>query len=615
MSDDKTSQTLVDTRRVLVPVANPSTALDLIRLACKLAAPQEGHVTALYVVLGSGEDNGEALENLGAIVEQQRAFGSPIELLTRSATSVARGILDSAREQGATLLLMGFEAPVKGKAELGPVVDAVARTTPCDLLVFRNPPHVRHALEEIENVILPLDGRVHSQIAARFGVFVAGIIDAQASAVYVQTTPNTPSWYGLGRIEASLQGVPDAQQVHRQVVQARDVAAGVLSRVDPEDLIVLGFSERSSIDRLLYGTVTQRVLAQAPGPVLVAKRAMRDDLPAIERAGLLLLARLSPTLTPYERGEVERVALETSHVSINFIVLMVLSAVLASFGLLQNSAAVIIGAMLVAPLMSPLMSFSVGLILGRPSLLRRAAVTTVIGVTMALLLAIAVGAAMPVNFSTAEMLARGQPSLIDLGVALASGAAGAYALARKDIPSALAGVAIAAALVPPLCTVGLAVAFGDHVLVSGAALLFLTNIVSISLAGAVMFFWLGIRPDEQVRTRFGWAVTLGLLLALTVPLGGTFLDVVRTERQTDAARAILEDHLPNADVLEVKLTTGSPLIVTATVLSSNWVASTEVFAAQNALSDELGQDVQLTVTNWRAITPQQAEPSDPGIRP
>jgi uncharacterized hydrophobic protein (TIGR00271 family) len=615
MGDEKNNRASVDTRRVVVPVANPSTAPGLIRLACKLAAPQDGEVTALYVVLGSGEEDGEALEDLEAIVEETQAAGSPVELVTRSATSVARGILDAAREQGATLLLMGFEAPSKGKVELGPVVDAVARIAPCDLLVFRHPPHMKHAFEDIEHVILPLDGREHSHIAARFGVFLAGIVDAQASAVYIQTTPNAPTWYGLGRIEASLQGVPNAQRVHRQVVQAGNVAAGILSRTDPEDLIVLGFSERSSLDRLIYGTVTQQVLTQAPGPVLVAKRAMREDMPAIERAGRRLLARLSPTLTPYERSEVERVALETSPVNINFIVLILLSSVLASFGLLQNSAAVIIGAMLVAPLMSPLMSFSVGLVQGQPLVLRRAAITTGFGVLMALLVAIGVGAAMPVNFSTSEMLARGQPSLIDMGVALASGAAGAYALARKDIPSALAGVAIAAALVPPLCTVGLALAFNDHVLASGAALLFLTNIVSISLAGAVIFAWLGLRPDRRVRTRFGWTVSLGLLLILTVPLGSAFLSAVRTERQTDAARTILERELTDADVLEVKLTSGTPLIITATVLSSDWVSSASVYAAQSALADELDQDVQLTVTNWRAITPQQAEPSDLGTRP
>ncbi|WP_119073051.1 DUF389 domain-containing protein [Aggregatilinea lenta] len=615
MGDDKTNQTLVDTRRVLVPVANPATAPDLIRLACKLATPQKGDVWALYVVLGSGEDDSEPLEELQEIVEKEHASGSPVELLTRSATSVARGILDSAREQGATLLLMGFEAQSKGKVELGPVVDAVARTTPCDLLVFRTPPHVRHVLEDIDRIILPLDGREHSQIAARFGVFLAGSMGVQASAVHVQTTPNMPSWYGLGRIEASLQDVPDARQVQRQVVQAGDIAAGILSRSDPDDLIVLAFSERSSLDRWIYGTVTQRVLAQASGPVLVVKRAMRDDLPALERAGRLLLARFSPTLTPYERSEVERVALETSHVSINFVVLMLLSSVLASFGLLQNSSAVIIGAMLVAPLMSPLMSFSVGLIRGQPALLRRSALTTGIGVLIALLVAILVGVSMPVNFSTAEMLARGQPSLIDMGVALASGAAGAYALARKDIPSALAGVAIAAALVPPLCTGGLALAFGDSMLASGAGLLFLTNIVSISLAGAVVFMWLGVRPGEQLRMRFGWGLSLGLLLLLTVPLGSAFLNAVRMERQTDAARSILEAELPDADVLEVKLTTGDPLLVTATVLSSDWVSSVAVYAAQNALTDEFDEDVKLTVTNWRAITPQQAEPSDPGIRP
>lgn len=615
MPEQKTNFASIDVRNILVPVANPATAGALIRLACKLSEESKGRVLALYVVTPASENAEEVLEKLKAIVQEEAEGGTSLELITRTAPSAARGILDVAREQGATLMLLGFRGPTRREAELGSMIEGVARTTPCDLLVFRNPARSRVTLDDIEHVILPLDGSDNSHVAASLGLHLARLYGAQATAIFVQTDSEVSGSVGLDRIALALEDLPEARHIHRQVVQARDVVGGVLARADANDLIVLGFSERTPLDRWIYGDVTQRILSQAPCPVIVAKRSIRGEARAYERVWRRLLMRFSPTLTPYERSEVSRVAVETSTAGVNFLVLMFLSALLASFGLLQDSVAVIIGAMLVAPLMSPLMSFAVGLVQGKLSLMRNAGLTTLGGVAIGLLVAIVVGLAMPVNFSTSEMVVRGQPSLLDMGVALASGAAGAYAVARKDVPSALAGVAIAAALVPPLCTMGLALAFGDRSLASGSGLLFLTNIVSISLAGAGVFVWLGIQPGSHVRTRLGWIVTVAVLVALSVPLGSAFLNVVRTERQTDTARAILEEELPNSEVIEVRLISGTPLNITATVLSSSWVPATEVYRAQELLASELGREVQLTVTNWRAITPEQAEPSDTGIRP
>jgi uncharacterized hydrophobic protein (TIGR00271 family) len=596
----KSESSAIQAQRVLVPVANPATAPGLIRMAWKLTDKKHGHILALYVTLSGSELDEDTFEVLTRVTEEAGEGGISIELITHTAPSIARGILDAALEHGATLMVLGFQASGRGKAVLGPVVESVARTTPCDLVVYRNPFHTAINLDDIEHVILPLDGSDNSKVAARLGLTLADVYNAQPSAIYVQTDPDLPGWFGLARIEASLVWLDDTRHVQRQVVRASDTVRGILTRCDRNDMIVLGFSEHSSLDQWLFGDIARRMLAQAPGPVIVAKRAIRAGLTPTQKLTRRWMARFSPTLTPSEQTAVIRQAVELSQPGINFTVLMVISSIIASLGLLQNSAAVIIGAMLVAPLMSPLMSFSVGLIQGNLRLLRTAALTTLTGVLIGLAMAVMIGVVMPTDVATNEMLARGRPSLLDMGVALASGLAGAYAMARKDIPSALAGVAIAAALVPPLCTIGLAAAFGEFSLASGAGLLFVTNIVSISLAGAIVFAWLGLRPRRENHTRRQLIVALVVLGLLALPLARTFIDVTRTGRQTNLARQVLEAQFEGADVIDVKLNGND---VTATIRSAEPITRQHVKEAEQVLEHKLGRNIDLDITYWRLVEP------------
>lgn len=588
----------IHARRVLVPVANPATAWGLIEMAWKLADDEHGRIFALFVTLTGAEPNNTVYAEIEKIVDEAHESGILIELVTRTAPSVARGILDAAIEHGTTLMVLGFQAPIRGKIELGPVVESIARTTPCDLVVYRNPSHSAVNLDDIERVVLPLDGSDNSKVAARLGLALADVYDAQPMAIYVQTDADLPSWFGLARIEASLVGLANTRRVQRQVVQANDIVSGILARCDRNDLVVLGFSERIALDNWIFGNVAQRILARTPGPVILARRANPSGGTLSQRVTQFWAKRFSPRLTPSERTDVIRHATELSQPGINFIVLMFISSLLGSFGLLQNSAAVIIGAMLVAPLMSPLMSFSVGLLQTDLRLMRTAIVTTLFGVGIGLAVAVFGGLIMPLDIATSEMMSRGQPSLLDMGVALASGLAGAYAVARKDIPSALAGVAIAAALVPPLCTVGLALAFGEFELASGAALLFLTNIVCISLAGSAVFAWLGLRVGRELHTRRQLAISLVVLGLLALPLASTFINVVRTEREMTRIRHVLQDQFSDADVLDIELDQDT---ISATVRSAKTITRSDVDTAEQALENDLDRNVTLKITYWREI--------------
>ena len=596
----QSESTAIQAHRVLVPVANPATAPGLIRMAWKLADKEHGRILALYVTLSGSELNEDTFETLTRIVEAAANSDIKIELITQTSPSIARGILDAALEHGATLMVLGFQAPARGRVVLGPVVESLARTTPCDLVVFRNPTHSMINLNDVQHVILPLNGSDNSKVAARLGLTLADVYNAQPNAIYVQTDPDLPSWFGLARIEASLAGLDETRRVQRQVVRANDIVKGILTRCDQNDMIVLGFSEQSSLDQWIFGNVAQRMLSQAPGPVIIAKRAIRAGLTPTQKLRRRWIARFSPTLTPSEQTAVSRQAIELSQPGINFTVLMVISTLIAALGLLQNSAAVIIGAMLIAPLMSPLMSFSVGLVQGNLRLMRTAAVTTFAGVLIGLVMAIMIGVVMPTNAATTEMLARGQPSVLDMGVALASGLAGAYAMARKDIPSALAGVAIAAALVPPLCTTGLAIAFREVSLASGAGLLFLTNIVGISIAGAAVFAWLGLRPRGGNHTRRQLVIALVVLGLLALPLASTFIDVTRIGRQTNDTRQVLQDQFQGADVINVELNGND---VTATIRSPEPITQQDVQQAEKAIESKLGHNINLEITYWAAIKP------------
>jgi uncharacterized hydrophobic protein (TIGR00271 family) len=169
---------------------------------------------------------------------------------------------------------------------------------------------------------------------------------------------------------------------------------------------------------------------------------------------------------------------------------------IAALGLARNSGAVVIGAMLVAPLMTPLVGMGFALVQGNVKLIRSALKSVILGFTVALAIGAVIGLMLrlfaPSFVISSQMMDRGSPNLLDLVVALASGVAAAYAMGRPNLISALPGVAIAAALVPPIATSGLALTLGDLRLSGGASLLFFTNIIAIVLGTAITFWCVGI---------------------------------------------------------------------------------------------------------------------------
>lgn len=197
-----------------------------------------------------------------------------------------------------------------------------------------------------------------------------------------------------------------------------------------------------------------------------------------------------------------------------FTILMGLSVVVATMGLSLNSAAVVIGAMLLAPLMTPVLGVAAALAMALPRQLGRSlavvAAASVGAVALAWVLSIPLGNAPLPD----ELVARTSPDLRDLLVALAAGAAGAYATVRPNLSSALPGVAVAVALVPPLAAVGMTLELGRGDLAAGAALLYLANLAAIVLVGTVVFVATGFVPATRLRNARSAVITGGVLVAV-----------------------------------------------------------------------------------------------------
>lgn len=245
-----------------------------------------------------------------------------------------------------------------------------------------------------------------------------------------------------------------------------------------------------------------------------------------------------------------------------FAVLLVLSVVIATLGILTDSTAVVIGAMLVAPLMTPIMGTANGLVSGRPARAAASAIMVAAGALTAIVLAAALARFLPIVGEIEEntqITARVSPTLLDLLIALAAGAAGAFALSREDVADSLPGVAVAVALVPPLAVVGVCFEAGRMGDAVGALLLFLTNLVAIILAGGVVFLLMGIAPLRRVREQrrrlvtYAATVVAGILI-LSIPLGLTgrriTQSVTDTRLATDAVRGWLTSR-PDAAVVSV----------------------------------------------------------------
>ncbi|MGK7934668.1 MAG: DUF389 domain-containing protein [Xenococcaceae cyanobacterium] len=232
---------------------------------------------------------------------------------------------------------------------------------------------------------------------------------------------------------------------------------------------------------------------------------------------------------PIPASELNQTFLQASLPAWNFYLLLALAAAIATFGLLTNSAATIIGAMIIAPLMNPIASLAYALVVLSPRLLERSLFTLLTGVILVIVIAYVTTEVLGLTTVGSEILGRTTPNSLDLGVALAAGAAAAFANTRRSIANALPGVAISVALVPPLSVVGIGLCLGslgteiaasrgvESSIAAGSFLLFVTNLAGIVFSGSLVFLFQ--RYGSLKKATIGLMVALLGLLILLEPLG------------------------------------------------------------------------------------------------
>lgn len=224
-----------------------------------------------------------------------------------------------------------------------------------------------------------------------------------------------------------------------------------------------------------------------------------------------LLARAATVQT---REELYTAIEKGAALDTNYLLLVALSTVVAAIGMSEDNVAVVIGAMVIAPLLGPNLALILATALGDRDLVRRALTTGIAGVALAIAFSFALGLAVPLDLEAAELLARTDISLSGVALALASGAAAALS-ATTGLSSTLVGVMVAVALLPPAATIGLMLAAGDPGRAAGAALLLCANVICVNLSGQLVFLLRAVRPRTWLEKRAArQSVRLGLLVWL-----------------------------------------------------------------------------------------------------
>ena len=221
----------------------------------------------------------------------------------------------------------------------------------------------------------------------------------------------------------------------------------------------------------------------------------------------------------------------------NFVIVLSLASLIASLGLISDSTVVIVGAMLIAPLMKPILASAYGLVISDGRLFFRALLTLCTGIVITIVISASVETVFQLRDATNEIIARVRPSMVDLAIAIAAGIAAAMASVRKNVADTLPGVAIAVALVPPLCVTGIGISLKAWDVALGSFMRFATNLVAIVLCATIVFL---IYSHGSIRHAWvGMTVVAGVIVGLIVPLSRTMQQI----RYDDHAQEVFENYL------------------------------------------------------------------------
>jgi|GEM_PF-366563 len=571
------------------------------QLAMQLAQGNSGEMVAGIILPESMAENarGQAQVIFSQARELVQADDKVSSLLVETA-NYQQALLEIIEAADIDLILADGDRPEWHSLDRMPVPVAVIRGSAYraydeDAASDRSP-----QMKPIESILIPTAGGPNTVLALGFLLPLAPAVKITLLYVAAEHLGENEVAHGSARLRQLAQFADASERVERKVVQAGSATEGIIGEASgPYDLVVLGASRESSFDRALFGDVVRSVVRESKTPVIVVRDAT-STVGNLTRNLAWRIQDVIPRLKRSARTEVYVRIRRSARPTTDFFILMGLSSLISALGLLLNSVAVVIGAMLVAPLMSPMIGAGLAIVLGNTRFLRLTLAAIVRGALLAVFLSLLTGLLRANDPLTSEILLRTQPTLIDLGVAIFAGMAGAYALAHSEAAAALPGVAISAALVPPLSAVGISLATRNFAEAFGATLLFTTNLTAIVAAAVFVFVILGFRPtrgqkaERAVQMR-SVQVALSVLVLITIILAVTTYRLARESslrNQIAGATETFANEIPGVEFERLELENFNdpeePLTLLLTVRATYDVP----YQAVDSLRDRIGTAIQ-----------------------
>ena len=302
---------------------------------------------------------------------------------------------------------------------------------------------------------------------------------------------------------------------------------------------------------------------------------------------------------------------EDSGFTPHFAFMTSMSAGIAILGLLLSSPAVVIGAMLLSPLMGPIMGAGFALAVGDSVWLKESGKAILLGTIISILFAGLVVTMSPLQTVTAEIAARTRPNLFDLAVALFSALAGAYAMIRGRMGT-IVGVAIATALMPPLAVVGFGLATFNWSVFGGSLLLFFTNLMTIALTATAMARLYGFRSNLSERqSQVQVAIMTIVFVALAIPLGLSLRQIAWEANVSRSANGYIKDQFGDrASVSKIEIDfDADPIVVNATVFTPKILAGANEQSSR-VISRTLGRLIAVKITQFKVDSGADAQSAE-----
>jgi uncharacterized hydrophobic protein (TIGR00271 family) len=610
----------------MVVVSHPQNTLAVIRWAARFAQTRASSLAILCctfdgpIQLPSPIEEDPAPDEPELILKAREAATElqelQVEIFAMRHPRPERIIVEHIeREEKFTLLSVGINSGLGREDSGNRMARYMLHFAPCDILVLDPGDQDGTGYQQI---LVPMGMRLES-FAFRCAVDFAkkwqsAVVPLEIGSYFGPDSREVAERALANRLK--IDGIEPADVIQPLISLSGEKWQSVVHKSRKSDLVLLGASATRALDQLRKVETQMADLKGKRGSIGLLRPKKLGTKKTWFNIWSLLTSWL-PTLSAGERIDVFDRLYVGARWNVDFITMISLSTAIASLGLIQDSVAVVIGAMVVAPLMTPLIGAGFSMVQGNMRFFRDSLRAMVYGITAALTISVVIGLITPLEELTPQLLARGAPTLLDLGVALLSGIAAAYAMARPTLLGAMAGVAIAAALVPPLATVGISLTHAEWTTATGAAILFTTNLVAIILGASWIFGRLGIQGTWLgIGLRLWVRRTIILLILssvfLSAPLGFQLkqqllagqtrpytLPVSQTVYGSVAARVQQEDgvRLISASRFGVKSDTD----VTILLAAEKAVGADFVSELKKVVIDAMQEDVQVAVFVFKGV--------------